>query len=261
MSVRTLFLACVLSALSLPGCSTGGGQAFLVKPAFQETPRAPLEQPLLLLPVQVTAFEIDAGGGAHAQPEAAKALAEAIADETRSVADRAPWLTILDLPEVNDDQSAVLEQNLLLLNVVAMTAAGAHLSRDEAWNAVAANLDYSIGPGLFFLSERTGVRRALLITGGRATSSGGRTAVSALAAVLPSLVVPGMIFVPLGPFASSNLVAAVIDLHTGDVLWLHPGDGRYARQIDMTSENGARRTISAMLGMPRPREYEQGDLN
>ena len=261
LASRTTLAHAFMAVALLSGCINTPPGAFIVPPAFQDNPRAPLEEPLVLLPIQVEAVEVDASGTPYPAPAVARELEKAFDLEVRELADQVPWLTVIDLPSLNSGERETLDQHLRLLRRVSLTAAGAYLSREEVWNNAAADLDYSIGDGLAFLRARIGARHALMIVGGRATSTGGRMALNALIAVVPSLLVPGLVFVPLGPFSTSQLVATVIDLESGDLQWLHPGDGRYRRQVDMTSEGGARRTIRAMLRAPYRQEYRMRAKN
>lgn len=116
------------------------------------------------------------------------------------------------LGELNDEENAIIEEHIALFDVVAGSAL-AHTMMPpvtEAWQAKVKHFDYTLGPGLAFLADKTGFDKALIVFGEDVISSSGRKAAFVFAAAFG-------IGIPMG---HSFMVAGLVDLKSGDILWL-----------------------------------------
>lgn len=120
-------------------------------------------------------------------------------------------LTLVELPELSDEESALLDQHIALNETVVFTAISTTGSLSgNAWQHKSKHFDYSIGPGLSFLADKTGADKALVLIGEDVRSSAGRKTAAVVLAAFG-------VGIPLG---HTMTIANVIDLRTGDILWL-----------------------------------------
>jgi hypothetical protein len=167
--------------------------------------------PVLLLPADISVKEMSASGMTQevgSWSKQAKGHVEAaIADYDGALGRLRP----VSLPPLNEEEQQLLEQYTALYDTVAGTAIlysqGVY---GAAWKHKMDHFDYTLGPGLAFLADKTGVERALFITGEDVISTGGRKAMFVVAAAFG-------VSIPLG---RTVLVAGVVDLRTGDLHWI-----------------------------------------
>ncbi len=200
-----LFLFLILP-LSLTACTMAG------KPSVGSELKGDLSSlptKLLALPVTVSINEISAGGLIQEDPvwskdgEAAMTLAvkNYFTAETRS--------SLVDMPELTEDESELIHEHVLLYDVVAGQAYAAANMPTLGWGHLSQDFRYTLGDGLRFLKQKTGADAALIVVGTDNISSGGRKTL----AVMAALMGVGM------PLGSSRVLVGVIDLEDGDILW------------------------------------------
>lgn len=120
-------------------------------------------------------------------------------------------LKLRPLPALSPEQQAIVEEHLALGHVVTGSAFLFSNTPIPAWKHKAKHFDYTIGPGLAFLADQTGADKALILLGEDVHSSEGRKAAFVVAAAFG-------VGIPLGHTVA---VATLVDLRTGDVLWMN----------------------------------------
>jgi hypothetical protein len=169
--------------------------------------------PVLLMPVDISVKEMSASGltqevGSWSK-EAKGHVEQAIADHDGALGRLRP----MNLPPLTEEEQQLVEQYTALYDTVAGSALiySRILGGTPAWKHKVDHFDYTLGPGLAFLADKTGVERALFITGEDTISTGGRKVMFVLAAAL------GGVAIQMG---NTVLVAGVVDLRTGDLHWI-----------------------------------------
>lgn len=173
---------------------------------------------LLVLPLNVEVKEVSASGMAEVVPrwtdQAKNNIASVLNEKKYSLL---KGYELVGLPALNAQEQEQLELYVNLgktvwLNSTIMTRFGG-----PAWSHKIKSYDYTVGPGLRFLAEKTGVDKGLLLIGEDVHTTAGRKAFSLLAAAFGVVV----------PMGHKMVVANVVDLNTGDILWsnLHINTG------------------------------------
>lgn len=121
-------------------------------------------------------------------------------------------LKLVELPELTAEESTLLNQHMALNETVVFTAiATTGTLSGNAWLHKSKHFDYSIGPGLSFLADKTGADKAIMVIGEDVRSSAGRKAAAVVLAAFG-------VGIPLGNVVT---VTNIIDLHSGDILWVN----------------------------------------
>jgi hypothetical protein len=200
----------LLLLLVLTGCNTIPTHR-VHHTQLSQSPQEDAVYPVLLLPADISVQEMSASGltqevGAWSK-EAKGHVERAVADSDGALGRLRP----VALPPLSAEEQQLVEQYTALYDTVASTAIIYSRGLEgSAWSHKIDHFDYTLGPGLAFLAERTGVDRALIITGEDVISTGGRKAAFVVAAALG-------VAIPLG---HTIMVAGVVDLRTGDLHWL-----------------------------------------
>lgn len=115
------------------------------------------------------------------------------------------------MPKLGDDEQDEFDDLIATFDVVA--AEGFAFTRPGlvGWEDRAARFDYTLGYGLPWLRERTGADSLLVTFGVDYQSTGGRKAMT----VFGAMVGIGL------PTGFARVRCGLIDLATGDILWLH----------------------------------------
>jgi hypothetical protein len=120
----------------------------------------------------------------------------------------------LELPqELAAEELASIEEHVALYDVVGFNAFYFGRAEFDGWKHKKTEFDYTLGAGLKVLAEKTGADAALFIVGEDYISSGGRKAARVFAALF------GVVL----PASPTFLSAALVDLKTGDILWMNYG--------------------------------------
>jgi len=164
----------------------------------------------LLIAPDVSVSEISAGGVVEKMPEWSKQAAANINSALRRIG-QAGKLKLSDPPQLNDEEQHALDQHVALYGVVALQVHRNSLAGGEIWakRLKSGLTDYTVGPGLAFLADKTGADTALLVIARDAESSGGRKAVMVLGALF-GVGLPG---------GNAFAVVGLIDLRSGRLLW------------------------------------------
>jgi hypothetical protein len=170
---------------------------------------------ILFLPADVRLHELSAGGVAE---KVDAWTTEASANATRVINEiatgRRPF-EIVESPALSAEEKALLEEHMALYDNVAGSAYLARSSMFQAWRDRSKDFDYTLGPGLKALAERTKVDAALIVSGTDYISTGGRKAAMVMGALLGA--VTGVVVMPGG--GTSFVSVGVVDLRTGHLLW------------------------------------------
>lgn len=207
--MRHVFVVSIgfIVALAVPAAFADPLQYFTLT---SNPPRATLPHKVLLLPLDVTVYRIGAGGVTERaedltkdeRTETEKTLHEDIAKDKH--------LELVELPQLDNATQAKLDEYIALYDQVA-GAALLHAGRFGAWPQKVSHFDYTIGDGLRFLKQRTGADAALIVLG----QGGVPTTSSFIAGLIP--IVVGVVAVPQ---ARAQAVVGIVDLETGNLLWL-----------------------------------------
>lgn len=218
-----LFLP-LLILLLLNACTTAPKP--ILNHALKED-TTPLPGKLVVLPPDVTVSEVSAGGviekdqawSDQAELALRQALAEYFAEN--------PEVVIVPMPELDADRAQVVHDHILLYDVVASHSLLARRVPAYGWAEKIKIYDYTLGEGLKFLKEETGADAALFLVGVDYVTTNGRKAMTVFAALAGVAL----------PVGSSTLVAGVVDLDSGKVLWIKYASTEGARDMRKSEDS------------------------
>ena len=167
---------------------------------------------IVLLPIDVRVKEVSAGGSSEEVGEWSSTAKQHILGSVDRIVGKDNKFTIVKMPTLTQEETSKLEEHVALYERVYLSAnfAASPISGD-AWKGKIKKFDYTLGNGLSFLKEKTDADAALIFVGQDFVSSDGRKAAVFLAAMAG-------VSIPLG---HSFLTAGIVDLNTGDVLWIN----------------------------------------
>lgn len=181
-----------------------------VQPGLADAP--PAARKALLVGPEIHLFEISAGGVPEKVyawgDEARKAVRAAVLEENGER--RA--LTLIDPPQLEPDDQADLDRHAAMFRRVADQISAVKEANDSVWKEREKTLEFTLGPGLRRIAQRSGAEAVLFVDGIDFVSSIGRRAVFVLTTLLFGL--------PVLPPGSAYLQAGLVDMRSGDVLWL-----------------------------------------
>ena len=186
---------------------------------------------LIALPLSIKVKEMSAGGIKEEVGAWSKQAKGHIVSAMRSGKPFAGKFDLVPLGELSTDDQATVDEHVALFNVVAGSAMGHTMIGpvETAWVPKAKRFDYTLGPGLAFLREKTGAEYALILNGEDVISSEGRKVAFVAAALFG-------VGIPLG---HSFMLAGIVELQTGDILWLNytfsPGSETFRERADVDS--------------------------
>lgn len=195
--------------VALAGCAAN--RAYL-SPAVSDLTARSLPKKILLMSPNIRVIEVSTGGVAEQVKDWSNQAKENIVSALRQRAGPGGMFEIVDMPEVTEAEKAILDQHVAMYEAVAAAATEFGVSTDSVWKARSKSLRYTLGPGLAFLAEKSGADGALFLQADDAISTGGRRAVLILTLLMFGL--------PALPPGYSYLSAGVVDLRSGDLLWL-----------------------------------------
>ena len=166
----------------------------------------------VLLPLDIKVKEFSSGGLLDEIGSSTLEAKNIFQDQLTQVIETKD-IDLVNLPSaLSAEEQAKVEEYVALYNVVAGNAiAYTGQLAPPAWKHKIKHFDYTLGPGLRFLKEKTGADTALLITGEDVISTSGRKAAFVIAAIFG-------VAIPLG---HTFIVGGLVDLDTGDILWLN----------------------------------------
>jgi hypothetical protein len=204
---RLVTLCCLYGLVA--GCATAPTERVhysLLEPGAQDKPIQ-----IIVLEPDVVVKELSAGGvGQEVKQWSEQATRNVNKSVDRYVSSHAD-LKQVAMPDLTAAESAIVDEHVALYRVVGLTARVMTAGTDPAWAHKRDYFDYTLGSGLQFLKEKTGADVALIVAGADYVSTGGRKGM---------MVVGAMFGVPI-TLGHSNLVIAMVDLKSGDILWIN----------------------------------------
>jgi hypothetical protein len=204
--------------------------------------RDPASMPhkILLLPAEVRVHEISTGGVVE-QVDAWSTTASGHADAfVRALAAEKGAFELVESPALSPQQEAVLDQHIALYDQVAGSAYIARASMFPAWRERAKTFDYTLGPGLKPLADKTGIEAAMIISGSDYISSAGRKAAMVMGTIVAAAL--GVVVVPQG--GTSFISVGVVDLRTGDLLWFGTDQ---SQATDLRNESDLKKMLDGLF--------------
>jgi hypothetical protein len=158
------------------------------------------------------------------QPEPTAQANDKLAHSLELALARVGTFQPLALPPMSAEETTALREHLVLARVAVRARAGDVLGPNP-FEKVEEPPDYSIGPGLAFLADRTGAEQLIYLFGNKYVSSGGRGAIAL--ALSPVAMIPTK---------NTELGVAVVELRTGRIAWMN-----FVQDInaDVTDRRGA----------------------
>jgi len=178
----------------------------LAEPGQSQAPRK-----VLILDSQIEVHELSAGGVTQKVPQLTReASAHFDGALRRALASRTDFVAV-PMPALSETEQDEFDDTIATFNVVAGEAFAYTQPGLAGWEDRAARFDYTLGFGLPWLQARTGADALLVTYGIDYQSTGSRKAM----AVMGALVGVGL------PTGYARVRCALLDLATGDILWLH----------------------------------------
>lgn len=164
----------------------------------------------LLIAPDVAVSEISVGAPVEKRPEWSKRATDNVTRALRRASARSR-LRLRDVPALSAEEQHALDQHVALFHVVAGQVHLNSLRGGELWakRLESGLTDYTVGPGLDFLADRTGADTALVVIARDAESSAGNKAMIAL----------GMLFGGGARVGRTLAIAGLVDLRSGRLLW------------------------------------------
>lgn len=206
---RTALAAAILGAAS---CSV---PSYRIHHGLLDPDRDLPEAAILLAP-GIAAGEVLADGSLEEIPLRSFAASQAVEGALRERFTERGILRFVELPELSPEEASLLEEHLALFDLVgwtALTFPGPDLGWPDvsAWRERLDRFDATLGPGLAFLRDRTGAEAVLVTLGSSYLAGPGPFDASFLSALFGGGERTGV----------SKLLLGLVDLRTGDLLWLH----------------------------------------
>ena len=204
--MRTFFALILMAASVLATPALAAMSA--VNPALTQN-LAARPKKIVLLPPQVFVYELSAGGVPTRMADWEATARDNIVAAATRLAQQAGF-ELVPAPALDPLLADQLEAHIGLYDRVAQSVFVYGRGDQEAWAHKKNEFDYTVGPGLAFLREQTGADAALIVLGSDFISSGGRRAA----------FIAGLALGIVMPLGQSFITAGIVDLTTGDVLWM-----------------------------------------
>jgi|GEM_PF-5651493 len=231
----------LLLAAAAAACFASIGQAAAPQDSAAATAASGGAIKVLLLPSNLKIYNLTAGGSLDIQPDASTAAGhEADSELQRDVP--TTGFQLLTMPSLSADEQARVTESVGLYRLASEDAKTVdNLGGD--WKQALQRFDYSVGPSLQFLKQRTGANYALLVFGADADSTGGRVAMSIFFAALGVGIAGGR----------NYMYAGLVDLDTGNIVWL---DDDHKNASNFTDKKTVDAIIKNLL-----QDYPSGSLH
>ncbi|HEY3645418.1 MAG TPA: hypothetical protein VGM16_08780 [Gammaproteobacteria bacterium] len=226
MSIHRLAAGVLLAAFA---CSASAA-APAAAPAPSAAPHTPLK--VLLLPSDIKIITLGVASTEEATDDSARMTAATDA-ALHNILANSQSFKLLATPTLSADEQAVLKQHVALYHIEAEDAYGFSV-RGGVWKDALEDFDYSIGPGLAFLKQRSGADYGLVVFGGDGESTGANLFFG-------------------NRVGRNHLYGGLIDLATGNVLWLHHGDHNSA---NFTAKNNMEVFVDQLI-----QSYPKGSVH
>lgn len=191
-------------------------------PSFAEDPSAIR---VLLAPANFRMHQIDAAGSSELEPDWTRVSKANLDTALYAALETREDFVPLPFPELSEKEVEVVEEHIALYETAAVSAI--QMIDFAGIKDKKKNFNYTIGPGLAFLAEKTGADAVIFLVGEQQKSTGGRVAMMVLAAAAGAATSTG----------GSLIIAGIVDLRTGDIRWINymaPITGGDARDAEQT---------------------------
>ena len=176
---------------------------------LQSNPSLPKK--VVVLPVNIEVLEVTAGGVKEEVPAWSAEASKNVLQSLSAAIKKDPTLKEVRAPRFSKKSSAVVDEHMALYKLVVNTASSV------GWQHKIRRFDYGIGPGLTSLRRQTGADAAVMVYGRDHVSTAGRKA-KAVAGNIPIL---NIFTGPPPKLGHSYIHIGVVDLKTGDLLWMN----------------------------------------
>lgn len=219
-----------------------------------EAPAAALAEPtsastgrkkILLLPIEYVAFQRSAGGVTEAVPEWTESCKSNTAVVLQKLLGADGRFELVTMPDLSDEDKATLREHVELFKIVSSDAVQVISFGGKAWQDKRTHFDYTLGPGLKFLRERSGADAAFIFGGVQTTQSGGSVFLQLLMAGLTGSYIPG---------GGSFITFGSVNLDDGRIDWFNSligADVFGAGGVDLRKAESAEKTVTKLL-VPYP---------
>lgn len=164
---------------------------------------------VIVMPPDLRVMEISAGGVLDILPEETEATKSTWFAAVANRFQNSRAYSVVEMPELSPEETTLLREYVALYSRVSEQAV--EMIGDGGWGHKKRAFDYTVGPGLRFLADRSGADKAVFTGGHVMQSSGGRILLTIAAAAAGYGV----------PSGSTNVSVSIVDLHTGEVEWLN----------------------------------------
>ncbi|HYN27145.1 MAG TPA: hypothetical protein VES94_02505 [Burkholderiales bacterium] len=204
----------------LAGCAATPNASLHESIAGKTEQRMPRK--MLLLPADIRVHEISAGGVVEKVDDWTISASNHAMKSVREIAGSKSLFEPKEVPALADSEKQVLDQHLALYELVAASADFSKSGPFAPWRERAKNFDYTLGPGLTELAERSDLDAAVIVIGSDYISSSGRKATMALGILAAALT--GVAVIPVG--GTAYVSVGVVDLKSGNLLWFATSRGQ-----------------------------------
>ncbi len=170
----------------------------------------PAVKRVLFVPPDISVSELSAGGVIEKVPDWSKQARSHVMEALRKLAPNANF-EIVAVPTLSAQEQQSLDQHTALYEVVAVNVQRNGVSGGQVWTERLKSglTDYTLGPGLGFLADKTGADAALFVIAHDFVSTGERKV----------LAVVGALFGAVVPLGRTFAVAGLVELRSGKLLW------------------------------------------
>ena len=205
----TILLTFILT-LALPLASYAASTPHWVHyKLLQSNPQLPKK--VVVLPVNIEVLEVTAGGVKEEVPAWSTEASNNVLKSLSAAIKNDPTLQEVKTPRFSKKAASVVDEHMALYKLVVNTAS------NVGWQHKIRRFDYGIGPGLTSLRRQTGADAAVMVYGRDHVSTAGRKA-KAVAGNIPIL---NIFTGPPPKLGHSYIHIGVVDLKTGDLLWMN----------------------------------------
>jgi len=213
-------LAFLGALVVLSGCAATPNASLHESIAGNAEQRMPRK--MLLLPPDIRVHEISAGGVVEQVDDWTISASNHAMKSLREIEGSKSLFELKETPALTDAEKQTLDQHLALYELVAGSADFSKSGPFAPWRERAKNFDFTLGPGLRELAERSDLDAAVIVIGSDYISSSGRKATMALGILAAALT--GVAVIPVG--GTAYVSVGVVDMRTGNLLWFATSRGQ-----------------------------------
>jgi hypothetical protein len=238
--MHSIRIASTLLALAMLAACAGPVKNASMHKSLDAKAGQPMPRKMLLLPPDIRVHEVSAGGVVEKVDEWTDRANGHATKAAREIGASGSLFDAREGPDLASGDKEVLDQHMALYELVAISADFSRSGPFAPWRERAQSFDYTLGPGLKELADRSDVDAALIIIGSDYISSAGRKAQMALGMLAAALM--GVAVIPQGGI--SYVSVGVVDLRSGDLLWFSTNRGP---QNDLREESQVQNILQRLF--------------